>query len=527
VSEDPLGTYRNKRRFDATPEPDGRSPGPEATSSSPGDGSPGDGNSFVVQKHAARRLHYDVRIEVEGVMASWAVPKGPSYDPKVKRLAVHVEDHPLDYQTFEGNIPGGEYGAGRVIVWDTGSFRNLTEHDGKPIAVRQAIERGHLSIWLEGTKLHGGWSLTRTGGKGEDKNWIMVKRRDDFADPTVDIEASAPASVLSGRDLEEIGSDPEAATWTRATATWVPPMLAELTKPSTWAERAAVDDGGWTYERKFDGLRCVAVRNGAQVDLWSRNHKPFTARFPGIVTALRELPVDNFTLDGEITGFDGKDFTGFGDLQQGGQHRTLYCVFDVLHLVGHDTRDLPLHDRKKLLAQTVESGDDLYLVPTLSGQPAELLSAGCAAGWEGLIAKPAQSTYVSGRSSDWRKLKCSAGQELVIGGWTEPRGTRVGFGALLVGYYADGALHYAGKVGTGFTAETLQTLYDQLRRGEVPTSPFADAVPDRHAHWTAPTLVANIAFAEWTRDGRLRHPSFQGLRDDKDPATVVRERSSG
>ncbi len=510
VSEDALQPYREKRRPDVTPEPAGVV-------------NAGSDDSFVVQKHAARRLHYDVRFEVDGVMASWAVPKGPSYDPRAKRLAVHVEDHPLDYRHFEGTIPDGNYGAGTVIVWDQGTYRNLTEHHGRPVPVRQAIDQGHLSIWLEGSQLRGGWSLTRTGrGDDADKTWIMVKRRDEHADPSVDITATAGASVQSGLDLDEVAAEPEMPTWTAARATWQPPMLAELTKAPAWLARAGT---GWNYERKLDGLRCLAVRNGSDVGLWSRNHNSFTARFPGVVGALVGLPVDNFCLDGELVAFDGQDFAGFGALQQGTAKRTVYCVFDVLHLLGRDTRDLSLTERKGLLEQMVEPATHLQLVPVLEGEPDELLARACQQRWEGLIAKRDTSTYTGGRSPDWRKLKCSASQELIIGGWTAPQRSRLEFGALLVGYHEGDSLRYAGKVGTGFTNQTLRTLHAELVRHERPTSPFTDQVRERTAHWVEPELVAAITFAEWTRDGRLRHPSFQGLRPDKDPRSVTRERA--
>ena len=506
MSDHPLGTYRDKRHFDSTPEPAG-----DVADS-------GDGNSFVVQKHAARRLHYDFRLEVDGVMASWAVPKGPSYDPKVKRLAVQVEDHPLDYRTFEGSIPGGEYGAGSVIVWDAGTYRNITDHRGEPVGVRDAIEKGHLSVWLDGAKLKGGWSLTRTGGK----NWIMVKRRDETADPSLDIETVAPESVQSGRLLEQVGADPASATWTRGTATWQPPMLATLVDAPSWLERADLDL--WTFERKLDGLRCLAVRNGDDVELWSRNHNSFNARFPQVVDALAGLAVDNFTVDGELVAFDGRDYVGFGQLQQHGSTLlVVYCTFDVLHLLGRDVRGLPLIDRDKLLAQLVDTGPLLHVVEALAGDPSDLLSRACASGWEGLVAKRKDSLYGSGRSADWCKLKCSASQELVVGGWTEPRGARTGFGALLVGYYDDDQLRYAGKVGTGFTQDTLTTLGATLAGLAQPDSSFADPVKEKAVHWVAPRLVANIGFSEWTRDGRLRHPRFEGLRPDKDPRSVVRE----
>ncbi len=466
-----LRPYLDRRHFDRTPEPQGGT----------GEGA---GPAFVVQKHAARRLHYDVRLEVDGVMPSWAVPKGPSYDPKVKRLAMHVEDHPLDYRQFEGTIPGGEYGAGAVIVWDRGTYRNITEHTGR-------------SVWLEGTKLCGGWSLTRTAPAGSAKDsWIMVKRRDDHVDPSLDITASAPASVCSGRSIEEVADDACSRQWTRGVATWRPPMLAELVE-------AAPAGDGWSFERKLDGLRCVAVRNGDEVELWSRNHLSFTARFPDIVTALRDLDVDNLALDGEIVAMDGER-SSFS-LLQGGSARAepAFHVFDVVHLLGSDTSSLPLRQRRALLAQAVSEGPHLRVVRELEGEPTALWGQACAEGWEGIIAKLAEGTYVSGRSSEWRKLKCSASQELVVGGWTDPRGARTGFGALLVGYYDGADLRYAGKVGTGFGAATLATLHRQMSAYERSGSPFADRVSGRGLHWTEPRL-----------------------RPDKDPRSVTREQGA-
>jgi DNA ligase D-like protein (predicted ligase) len=308
-------------------------------------------------------------------------------------------------------------------------------------------------------------------------------------------------------------------------AAWRQPMLAELAKPREWLPRAG---SGWVYERKLDGLRCLAVRNGTEVRLWSRNHNSFSDRFPQVAAALARQNVASFTFDGELVAFDGTDFVGFGALQHGGRTLSVvYCIFDVVHLLGRDTSGLPLADRKKLLAQALDPGGVVTLVKELHGQPARLFDQACARGWEGLIAKRAGSRYVAGRSPDWRKLKCSASQEMVIGGWTEPQGSRVGFGALLVGHYEGDALRYAGKVGTGFTAAALRELRSELDAREVASSPFVDAVRERGAHWVRPELVASVAFTEWTADGRLRHPRFEGLRSDKSPRDVVREQRGG
>ena len=476
----------------------------------------------MVQKHDARRLHYDFRLEADGVLISWAVPKGPSFDPKVKRLAVHVEDHPLDYRHFEGVIPDAQYGAGTVIVWDEGTYRNLTESGGRPVAVADAVRAGHLSVWLEGTKLRGGWSLTRTRA-GDKESWIMVKRNDARADPDLDIEVTAPDSARTGRSLADVGADPGSARWTRERATWRPPMLAQLVEPAH--HYGAARPGEWRYERKFDGLRCLAVRNDDEVELWSRNHLPFNARFPDVVAALAGLPADNFVLDGELVAFDGTR-TSFARLQRpDGGTRPVYCVFDLLHFLGRDTTALPLTDRQALLAQALQGAPEvLSAVQAIEGDPAELLRQGCRDGWEGLIAKRIAAPYRSGRSSDWQKLKCTASQELVIAGWTDPTGSRTGFGALVVGYYDDeGALRYAGKVGTGFDQRSLRDLHRALTARAVDRSPLSDPVRLRGVHWARPELVAAVSFFEWTANGRLRHPSFQGLRPDKDPRSVRRD----
>lgn len=503
---DRLKTYRAKRDFSKTSEPEGGAP------------RPGSAPTFVVQKHAARALHYDFRVEVDGAMPSWAVPKGPSYDPKVKRLAVHVEDHPLDYQDFEGTIGHGEYGGGGVIVWDKGTYDNITEQDGKGVSMSDAIARGHFSVVLAGYKLKGGWSFTRTSKPGDRQDtWIMVKRKDEFANADFDVTEALPESVLSGRRVEDL-READAPTWTRARATWVAPMLAELAKslPS--------DSGNWEYERKFDGLRAIAVRNGDDLQLWSRSHKPYTQRFVTIEEALLALPVDNFTLDGEIVAFEG-DRTSFALLQRpGSRAQPVYEVFDILHLLGNDTTSLRLADRKRLIAELIEPTEILQPVGALAGDPSLLLERACQNGWEGLIAKRPDGPYRSGRSPDWRKLKCDASQELVIGGWTDPQGSRRYFGAVLVGYYDDERqLRYAGKVGTGFNEAVLKEVYTKLSERSRADSPFLDSPRMKAVHWADPDLVANIAFTEWTADGKLRQPRFQGLRPDKKSTEVTRE----
>jgi DNA ligase D-like protein (predicted 3'-phosphoesterase) len=311
-----LSRYRAKRSFDRTPEPSGE---PLAAVAGTGrDANP----RFVVQKHDARRLHYDFRLEAGGVLVSWAVPKGPSYDPGAKRLAVHVEDHPLDYEEFEGVIPEAQYGAGTVIVWDRGTYRNLTEKRGNPLTVEEAVRAGHVSIWLEGAKLKGGWSLTRTRGYGDGDNWLLIKKADEHADAGKDVTAEEPLSVKSGRDLNETAGDRSSATWTRERATWAAPVVEDAPP----------------------GIRCVAVRNGDEVVLWSADHERMTERFGSVARALCRLPADNFTLDGVVT--------ASGD----------YVAVDLLHLLGHDTTVLPPEERRSLLARTVQDAGGLVRV---------------------------------------------------------------------------------------------------------------------------------------------------------------------
>jgi bifunctional non-homologous end joining protein LigD len=535
MAEPALTDYRAKRNFDATPEPAGEAPQPgeaEATQHS---------NRWVIQQHAARRMHYDFRLESGGVLISWAVPKGPSYDPTVKRLAVKVEDHPLDYREFEGVIPHDNYGAGSVIVWDEGTYRNLTERRSKPVGVTEAVATGHVSVWLEGQKLRGGWSLTRFGEGST--SWALVKRKDEYADPTKDVTRDAPASVKSGHTVEEVGRDPLAETWYSnrsnpakggsgaggdsgqfVPARFSEPMLAQADPAGTSHARGplAGSAGEWFFEPKLDGLRCIAVRNGSDASLFSRNELSFSERFPTVVSAVKALPATNFVLDGELVGMIDRR-PDFGALQHGSAADIEYWVFDMPWLLGQDLRHLPIEERKGLLAKAVPDGGVVRVVPSLPGDPADLFAAACQQGWEGLVAKRAGSLYRPGRSSDWRKLKCECRQELVIGGFTEPQGTRDGFGALLLGYWEGEALVYAGKVGTGFTRATLHELFGAMAGLTRPTSPFSAAVVERGARWVEPELVVEVAFSNWTRDGRLRHPSFVRLRPDKASRDVLRE----
>ena len=498
---------------------------------------------FVVQEHRGRSLHYDFRLEAGGVLKSWAVPKGPSADPRQKRLAVRQPDHPLDYATFEGVIPSGEYGAGPVIVWDTGTYRNQTVQDGKTVPVEEAIERGHVRFALDGKKLHGGYALTRVGNwKGDD--WLLVKADDDDADRTHDLERDEPRSVVSGRTLEDLEKakgpevHPADSPLTRLSPaarerlvpapppTWVQPMLATLTKKR-------FSDPAWIFERKLDGERCLAFRAGGAVRLLSRNRKVLNEHYPEIADALARQPGPDLVVDGEIVAFSGGE-TNFSRLEHrmqvadpGQARRTgitvFHYLFDIVYLDGFDLTALGLRDRKRLLRASISFGGPLRYTPHRNATGEAYYKHACQSGWEGVMAKLADGPYVHARSMDWLKFKCQAGQEFVIGGFTDPRRSREGFGALLIGYYRGNDFVYAGKVGTGFDEQTLQDLRHRLDALEVERTPFSIGDPPRGAHWVRPELVGDVRFSQWTADGRLRHPAFLGLRDDKDAREVFRE----
>lgn len=466
-----LALYRRKRRFRRTPEPRG---GRRRAA--------GRALSYFIQKHAARRLHYDFRLELDGVLKSWAVPKGPSLDPRERRLAVHVEDHPLEYGSFEGTIPPGEYGAGTVEVWDRGSWRP----EGDP---REGYRKGHLRFRLEGRRLRGAWSLVRMGGAAgaDGKNWLLVK-----------------AAELPEAEVE----------------------LATLA--------AKVPDGaGWLHEIKFDGYRLLASVRDGKVSLKSRRGNEWGRRFQAVAAELTRLPARSALLDGEVVLLDDKGRSDFQRLQnamrEGGADRAVYCAFDLLFLDGRDLRDSPLRERKEALKALLEKASTRvrYVDHLAGGRGADVLHQACALGLEGVVSKRADAPYRAGRSTDWLKVKCLKEQEFVVAGWTDPEGGRADFGALVLGVHeAGGDLVYAGRVGTGFTRESLRELGLKLRGLRTQRSPFKTLPPAadaRGVHWVRPELVAQVSFAEWTQDSVLRQPSFKGLREDKPASSVSRE----
>jgi bifunctional non-homologous end joining protein LigD len=456
-----------------------------------------------------------VRLEIGGVLASWATPKGPSYDPAQKRLAVQTEDHPLEYGDFEGRIPDGEYGAGDSIIWDRGAYDTVP-----PGQVVEQREKGHLHLVFAGEKLQGGWHLVRTRPQGGKAQWLLFKAKDGTERPSYDVVAKRPESVASGRRLtrgpERQASlkgphpDPEALL----ARVW-PPMLATLAKGIHAPAEAFV------YEVKYDGYRALAAISGGRVAVKSRNDLDFSARFPWVVPALRQMVVGEAVFDGELIALDGHGVSRFQMLgDAAAEHR--YSVFDLLWLDGQDLRQRSLEERRELLESVMANTQaPLELAQRVTGTEEQALGEAKRRHWEGLLAKRRGSPYVGARSMDWLKLKVFGTDELVIAGWTPISNGAPEIGALLVATRKGNRYVYAGKVGTGFDRAMRRRLLTLLRKDEVPSPAIEEAPRMRDARWVTPRLVAQLSFTEWTRDGRLRHPSFQGLRDDKAASEIA------
>jgi len=506
---DRLERYREMRDFTITPEPSGKTAGRRAAPKK------ARGLRYYIQRHAATRLHYDFRLELEGVLKSWAVPKGPSLDPADKRLAIQTEDHPLEYGEFEGVIPEKQYGAGEVLLWDKGVW---TPGDPDPVA---ALRKGRLHFRLDGEKLHGSWVLTRTRSNADRPAWLLIKRNDDEVRRDYPITAERPESVKREakpkRSLAKYGKKLELPAF-------ITPQLATLvTEPPK--------TGHWLYEVKYDGYRMLARLTRRDARMFTRSGKDWTGRLPHLVRSLKALKLDQTWLDGEIIVLRENGRSSFQALQNafdaGRDAEITYFVFDAPFLEGEDLRPLPLAERKARLARALKNNPTVRLSEHLEGEAHELLDKACRLGLEGLIGKLADSPYVSGRTKTWIKLKCRQRQDFVIAGYTAPGGSRTGFGALLLGVHdvPGGALKYAGKVGTGFDQHLLETLTRKLAKLKRPDPPVVNPPREKGIQWVRPVLVCEVAYAERTDDGILRQASFMGLREDIPAKSVSEERA--
>jgi bifunctional non-homologous end joining protein LigD len=558
-----LAEYKAKRDFQKTAEPKGGKPLPKAVRGA---------SRFVIQKHDARRLHYDFRLQMEGVLKSWAVPKGLPWKKAEKHLAVEVEDHPIEYEDFEGVIPEGNYGGGTVMVWDRGTYYIYGEQPVK------SLKEGKLHLVLDGKKARGEWTLVRIRGRDNDKNqWLILKTGADAKPISKKLEDK---SVKTGRTMKQIAQardaewesnreekDPSARSTLKARikaavagrdrparrrpgptvvgsladlptakARFIDPMKPRLVENPPTA-------GDWIYELKFDGIRLIAVRTGKKVSLLSRNKNELAGRFPEIVEAVKSLPARECVIDGEVVALDEEGRSSFQLLQaremEGRKSPVYFYAFDLLQLDGKSLIGLPLEARKNVLEKLcADAGDPIRYSGVIGVDAKALLDEVKHRGLEGIVGKQRTSVYEPGRRSGaWIKLKCANEQEFVIGGYTPPQGSRKHFGAILVGYYENKKLVFAGKVGTGFTTEWLSVLHKKFRAEERSDCPFVDLpskqngqwvqgiTPSmmRKMHWVNPVFVCEIKFAEWTRDGKLRAPVFLGLREDKKASDVVRD----
>ena len=549
-----LSEYRHKRDFSKTAEPAGNEERAKKKRKK--------ALVFVIQKHAASHLHFDFRLELDGVMKSWAVPKGPSYDPAVKRLAMQVEDHPIDYNTFEGTIPQGEYGGGTVMLWDRGTYTSVLDEDDSIPALRKGYAKGDLKILMHGERMHGSWVLVRTRRGSDSKpQWLLIKHRDDFAKRGSDVVANEMTSVTTGRTMDEIAANIKKKVWHSNRTLKSPGAKALKAKRAASAKALGAgtmdpmlasigtdipEGSAWTFEPKYDGIRVLAYATPEAARLVTRNGKDKTAHFPGIAEAVRKLASRGrraLVLDGEVVALHNGNPARFQELQQrmhvkdaraiAGYETTApvaLMAFDILL----DGNDVLVHEpwakRRAHLEQRLAKHEsaELRLTESDLDDGRAMLARAHHDGWEGIIAKRVDAPYQPGaRSRDWLKLKLEFRQEFVVGGWTEPRNTRQHIGALLLGYYDHGRLIYAGNMGGGFDNAGLAEMYEALAPAERKTSPFEETPrPREPVHWVTPKVVVEVKFNEWTTDGKLRQPIYAGTRDDKDPRTVKREGTS-
>jgi len=510
-----LAEYQRKRDFGKTSEPKG-APDPSG------------GNRFVVQKHWATRLHYDFRLEMEGVLVSWAIPKGPTLNPAERRLAAHVEDHPVDYYDFEGTIPKGEYGGGTVMVWDWGTFE-LEEW-----TAQESLKRGEVKFRLFGVRLKGRYTLVRTRS---DKDWLLIKKKDEAADPNFDIETFT-TSVKTGRTKEQIEKGQD-AVWSslgdddggglidlkKAESSAMPKSLEPM---KALLAASPFDDDRWLFEIKWDGIRLLSFIDNGELTLQTRSGRMVDQEYPELAGIVRSVNAKQAILDGEIVALDDEGRPSFQLLQNRGRepHPLHYMVFDIVYYNGKRLYKVPLEDRKRLLRNVVRDSGVLKYAEHVHGQGKDFFKAAQEKRLEGMVAKLRDSVYQPGLHSGlWLKIKAVLEQEVVVGGFTEPRASRKHFGALIVGVYDKGKFVYAGHVGGGFDERTLDSIAKLLKPLVAAKSPFAGEPP--HANemptWVKPKLIVEVKFTEWTRDGVMRQPVFLGMRDDVDPRDVRRE----
>jgi len=520
-----LKEYRRKRDFEKTIEPEGKC-----------DTGLGQ-RRFVVQKHIASHPHYDFRLEIEGVLKSWAVPKGIPFQKGEKRLAVQVEDHPISYIDFEGIIPAGQYGAGTVMVWDHGTFEVASSSPSKDLAL------GKLHVQLSGQKLQGEWHLVQLR---DEKQWLLICGTPGMRPISRTLDDT---SALSGRSMQElaVGARARIPGRRRTPAAKRPSLksrpVLDFIEPMKAKPASSPPKGQWIYEIKLDGFRALALKESGSVRLLSRNNKALGERFPEVVKAVAQLAAQEAVLDGEIVALDSKGRPSFQLLQacelQPERPPIYFYAFDLLWLDGQDLKQVALASRKALLQTLVKNAPPVIRYSaSLDGEAAGLLRHVRRLGLEGLIGKRVNSVYEAGRRTGaWIKLKPQPQQEFVIGGYTDPAGSRAHFGALLVGYRNRGRLRFAGKVGAGFDEPSLTSLHRRFRALEIASCPFfgvsrhrrdlmaagVTAYDLKHTHWIKPSLVCQVKFSEWTREGKLRQPVFLGLRDDKKPSEVIRE----
>ena len=543
-----LSNYKKKRTFSQTPEPTGGK-------------STGDKLRFVIQKHAATNLHYDFRLEMGGVLKSWAVPKGPSTDPSVKRLAMMVEDHPFDYRTFEGIIPKKQYGGGTVMVWDEGSYEsakgNFTEKKEREKELLHQLHKGKIVFNLNGEKLKGQFALVKSSYRGEN-SWLLMKVKDKYAKTTEVLKKEK--SVVSGRTLKQIESDGSSAVYGKITQkksavkknikprptkmtiagkgkkmkfpTLLQPMLATLVdKP--------FDEEGWLYEVKWDGYRTIALLNSKSTDLLSRNNKSFNEKFYPVYDALKDLKI-NAVLDGEIIVADEEGLSNFGKLQNWRSEadgELKFYVFDILWLDGYSLMDVTLMERREILISTLPTHPIIHISQTFSTTGTEFFDAAKKMKLEGIMAKKADSLYIPGsRSKEWLKIKAAKRHEVVIGGYTQNEGSPKHFSALLAGVYEKNKLVYTGKIGTGFSEQMQKEMMKKFKPLITKTNPFIfepdvnkpsrfrPQPPRATVTWLKPKLICEVSYTEMTTDGIMRHPSFKGMREDKKAQDVHPEK---